>query len=67
MSASGEQGREKMLSLKQASSNLNLLRVLLRLLKDIKAIDSKKYIAIENIIDEIGRMLGGWIRSIKID
>lgn len=44
---------------------LNVLRVLIRLTKDVKAIDNKKYIALETNIDEIGRMLGGWIRSTK--
>jgi tyrosine-protein phosphatase YwqE len=34
-------------------------------MKDIKAIDDKKYILIEANLDEIGRMLGGWIKSTK--
>jgi len=34
-------------------------------MKEIKVIDNKKYTAIETIIDEIGRMLGGWIKSTK--
>ena len=34
-------------------------------MKDVKAIDAKKYVALESIVDEIGRMLGGWIRSTK--
>jgi hypothetical protein len=49
--------------LEQASLKLNLLRVFVRLAKDVRAIDNKKYIAIESALDEIGRMLGGWIRS----
>ena len=44
---------------------LNMLRVFVRLMKDVKAIDAKKYVALEGVIDEIGRMLGGWIRSTK--
>lgn len=47
------------------SNKLNFLRVFIRLMKETKVIDEKKYIAIESIIDEIGRMLGGWIRSIN--
>ena len=31
----------------------------------VKAIDAKKYIIIEANLDEIGRMLGGWIKSTK--
>lgn len=56
---------EKLPVLESASVKLNLLRVLIRLTKDVKAIDNKKYIALETDIDEIGRMLGGWIRSTK--
>ena len=51
--------------LEQASLKLNVLRILIRLSKDVKAIDMKKYVMLEQCIDEIGRMLGGWIRSTK--
>ena len=51
--------------LEHASVQLNLLRVFLRLAKDVKALDMKKYIAIEAHLDEIGRMLGGWIKSLN--
>ncbi len=53
---------EKLAALKHASSKLNVLRILLRLCKDTKALDGKKYIHLEQKVDEIGRMLGGWIR-----
>ncbi len=56
---------DKLVILQGASVKLNVLRVLIRLTKDIKAIDNKKYITLETIIDEIGRMLGGWIRSVR--
>jgi four helix bundle protein len=55
----------KLTLLEQTSTELNLLRVFIRLLKDIKALDNKKYLALQSEIDEIGRMLGGWIRSVK--
>ncbi len=67
MVASSEQGKEKLANLKRASSKLNMLRVFVRLMKDVKAIDGKKYVTLESIIDEIGRMLGGWIRSTKAE
>jgi len=51
--------------LEQTSVRLNVLRVLVRLMKDVKAIDNAKYLTIEQGLDEIGRMLGGWIRSTK--
>lgn len=65
LQASGEQKQEKVPMLQRASLKLNMLRVFIRLMKDVKAIDAKKYVALESIVDEIGRMLGGWIRSTK--
>lgn len=56
---------EKLPILEHASVQLNLLRVFLRLAKDVKALDMKKYVAIEACLDEIGRMLGGWIKSLQ--
>lgn len=67
MQASGEQRKEKLPALERASLRLNMLRVFIRLMKDVKTIDNKKYIALEAPIDEIGRMLGGWIRSVKTE
>ena len=56
---------EKVQTLESASVKLNLLRVFVRLMKDVKALDSKKYVIIEANLDEIGRMLGGWLKSMK--
>lgn len=56
---------EKLLVLENVSLKLNILRVLLRLLKETKAIDQKRYVTLQISVDEIGRMLGGWIRSTK--
>lgn len=55
----------KLALLEKASAKLNLLRLLVRLMKDTKTLDLKKYTLLQQIIDEIGRMLGGWLRSIK--
>lgn len=57
--------KEKLSVLERASFKLNFLRIFLRLMKDVKSIDNEKYVLLENIVDEIGRMLGGWIRSTK--
>lgn len=54
---------DKALVLEQASVKLNTLRFFVRLLKDTHALDLKKYATLQEMIDEIGRMLGGWIRS----
>lgn len=56
---------EKLPILRAVSVKLNLLRVFFRLAKDGKVIDLKKYMALEETVDEIGRMLCGWMRSAK--
>jgi hypothetical protein len=56
---------DKLPILEKTSTKLNFLRVFLRLCKEVKTIDNKKYVILQEIIDEIGRMLGGWIKSNK--
>jgi len=63
--ASQQSKLDKLPTLEKTSVKLNFLRVCVRLMKDIKAIDAKKYVIIEANLDEIGRMLGGWIKSTK--
>jgi hypothetical protein len=54
--------REHLISV---SGSIDVLRVLIRLASDIKIIDQKRYLTLQEHLDEIGRMLGGWIKSIK--
>ena len=56
---------DKVPVLDQVSTKLNLLRVFIRLSHDTKSIDAKKCTSLQETIDEIGRMLGGWIKSSK--
>ncbi len=56
---------EKLPILEKASVKLNFLRVFFRLMKEVKTIDNKKYATLQELVDEIGRMLGGWIKSTK--
>ena len=49
--------------LEKASVKLNTLRFFIRLMKETRVFDLKKYTTLQGMIDEIGRMLGGWIRS----
>jgi len=51
--------------LPEISINLDLLKILIRLAYDIKAVDLKAYIRLQEKLQKIGRMLGGWIRSLK--
>jgi len=54
---------EKLPILQKASIKLDVLKVLIRLSKDLKVLDNKKYLILESTIQEIGRMLGGWIKA----
>lgn len=57
--------QNKIITLQQISIKLDLLKVLLRIAKDSQAINNKNYLELETILQEIGRMLGGWIRAAK--
>ena len=58
-------GTEKLSLLNKISVKVDLLRVFIRLAHETKAINSKRYISLQEILDEIGRMLGGWIKNVK--
>jgi len=56
------QERNKVPYLKQISVNLDKLRILIRLSKDLKFISIRQYQFAAEKINEIGKMLGGWIK-----
>jgi hypothetical protein len=47
------------------SAKLDLLRLLVRLAFETKCIDQNKYLTLQSMLQEIGKMLGGWIRSVS--
>ncbi len=55
----------KIILLEKTSVKLNIIRFFIRLMKESKSLDLKKYTLLQGTIDEIGRMLGGWIKSHK--
>jgi hypothetical protein len=63
LEAGYSQHGNKATALETASTKVNLLRFLIRLMKETKSLDAKKYVTLQTVIDEIGRMLGGWLRS----
>jgi len=63
--ASSASKEEKMSILARADAKLELLKMLVRLAEEIKSISTKKYLNLQEKLQEIGRMLGGWIRSLK--
>ena len=57
--------REKLPMLHEASIKLDLTKTFIRLCKDIKVIDEQKYLLLQTDLQEIGKMLGGWIKSLS--
>jgi len=56
---------QKLPSLQKASIKLDLLKILLRLAQDTKCLDNNKYQQLISQTLEIGRMLGGWIKTVR--
>jgi len=54
--------RNKFSDLKQASVELDKLRIIIRLSKDLRFLSIKQYEFASVKINEIGKMLGGWIK-----
>jgi hypothetical protein len=65
LSASQLSKCEKLPILEGVSLKLNFLRVFIRLMKEVKTLDNKKYVLLQEDVDEVGKMLGGWIKSTK--
>ncbi|MDP1625400.1 MAG: four helix bundle protein [bacterium] len=62
--ASYSQIAEKTILLNRCISRVDLLKLLVTLAWDTKAIDTNKYAVISESLFEIGRMLGGWKRQL---
>lgn len=63
--ASYKSKNEKSVYLERASAKLDVLKILLRLSFETKVINQQKYLSFENLLIEIGKMLGGWIKQTK--
>lgn len=55
----------KLSYLNKASIKLDLLKFFLQIAWDLKAIDAKKYVMLSEHLNEIGKMLGGWIKGLQ--
>lgn len=56
---------KKLPFLEKSIALVDLIKIMLRLAKDINILDGKKYLQLEGLLQEIGRMLGGWRKSLK--
>ncbi|MDE0426803.1 MAG: diversity-generating retroelement protein Avd [Candidatus Poribacteria bacterium] len=55
--------RKRLPLLQKANVQLEKLRFLIRLCHDFKLISAKQYAYISNEINEVGKLVGGWIKS----
>lgn len=58
-------GQEKMICIKKASLKLDLLKFFLQLCWEIQSISPQRYILLSEKLNEIGKMMGGWIRQLE--
>ena len=52
-------------SLRQADVELERLRLAIRLCKDLELLGPRQYRQAAGRVDEIGRLLGGWLKTLK--
>ena len=55
--------RNKVALLKRAGIQLEKLRYLIRMSKDLRFLSVRQYAHVSEQIDEVGRMVGGWLRQ----
>ena len=53
--------KEKIPYLRLAIKKLDTLKIFLMILWETKSFDNKKYITLSEKLNEVGRMLGGWL------
>lgn len=63
--ASKARRESKQALLYDISTQLDTLKIFIRLMKELSILDIKKYTQIQQYIQEIGKMLGGWIKSLN--
>jgi len=65
LGAAGNPADEKADCLAKASGRLDLLKFLLKMAWEIKAIDSSRFLRLSENLAEIGRMIGGWLKKTR--
>jgi len=63
--ANASRTEQRLILLNKLDTKLRNLKTLVRLCFDVRAIDQGKYIKCQGRLQEIGKMLGGWIKSTK--
>lgn len=56
---------EKLPFLYDIDVRLKILQTFVRIINDARAVEAKDYLIMSSALEELGRMLGGWIKSLK--
>jgi hypothetical protein len=57
--------QQKLPYLQRATSKLDLAKFFLHIMWDMKALDNKRYLALSEQLNDIGKMLGGWRKGLE--
>jgi len=63
--ANAKYGQERLIILQSIDTKLKILQTLIKALYDVKAINDKRFLQLSELGLEIGKMLGGWIKTSK--
>lgn len=55
---------EKLIAVRALSFQIDLLKIFIRLGVDLKILDYKKYLSRSGELIEIGKMIGGWMKTL---
>ena len=61
--ANRARGRERASALAAADGHLDIVRILLRVASDLKYLSGRQFEFVARSLEEIGRLLGGWLRA----
>lgn len=56
---------QKLPYLQKAGAKIDLLKFFLQIAWELKVVDNNKYILLSRQLDEIGKMVGGWIKGMQ--
>lgn len=63
--ANSKRNEEKLPFLYDIDTKLKILQTFVRIFNDVRILEAKDYLMLSAALEELGRMLGGWIRSLK--
>lgn len=55
----------RLIHLESLDAKVQILKTLIRLAHEIRALDDNKYLALQEHLQEMGKMVGGWLRSTR--